>query len=293
MLRRSCDTRRLNAWGLLMKLSRLTQRIFDLDGGHKAFDFGSFEIRSAFQPIYSISNQVGMLYGVEALARPVFRGKPIKPLDFFSRLSSRDRFVADWACLCLHVANTAAWQLGNTSLFVNLNPGSCDYTEQMMEGLDEYAVLVGEQGIDTSKVVFEITEADGGDRKALAQITGKLRDLGFCIAIDDFGVGGSDLLRVVDLKPDIVKVDAGWFRRMMESDDTRQFAHQIILKLHESRAHLLFEGVETPRELHWARECAGSLIQGWLFGKATNMGAATSASKVDVPSTGSPKKQSA
>lgn len=276
-----------------MNLARLTERIFELDGGHKAFDFGSFEIRSAFQPIYAINKDAGMLYGVEALARPIYKGKPIEPLDFFSRLSARDRFVADWACLCLHIANTAAWQLGNTSLFVNLNPGSCQYTDQMLAGLDRYAQLVREQGISPARVVFEITEEADGDRVALARITERLRALGFQIAIDDFGVGASDLLRVIDLKPDIVKIDAGWFRRMMDGEDTRRFAHQIILKLHEINAHLLFEGVETPRELHWARECAGSLIQGWLFGKATHMGEATQARKVAVPSTTVPEKQSA
>ena len=276
-----------------MNLARLTERIFELEGGHKAFDFGSFEIRSAFQPIYAINNNAGMLYGVEALARPIYKGKPIEPLDFFSRLSSRDRFVADWACLCLHIANTAAWQLGNTSLFVNLNPGSCQYTGQMLAGLDTYADLVREQGVSPARVVFEITEEAGGDREALARITERLRALGFQIAIDDFGVGSSDLLRVIDLKPDIVKIDAGWFRGMMDSEDTRRFAHQIILKLHEINAHLLFEGVETPRELHWARECAGSLIQGWLFGKATHMGEATRAKKVAVPQTSLPEKQSA
>ena len=276
-----------------MNLARLTERIFELDGGHKAFDFGSFEIRSAFQPIYAINKDAGMLYGVEALARPIYKGKPIEPLDFFSRLSARDRFVADWACLCLHIANTAAWQLGNTSLFVNLNPGSCQYTDQMLAGLDRYAQLVREQGISPARVVFERTEEADGDRVALARITERLRALGFQIAIDDFGVGASDLLRVIDLKPDIVKIDAGWFRRMMDGEDTRRFAHQIILKLHEINAHLLFEGVETPRELHWARECAGSLIQGWLFGKATHMGEATQARKVAVPSTTVPEKQSA
>lgn len=276
-----------------MKLARLTERIFELDGGHKAFDFGSFEIRSAFQPIYAINNNAGMLYGVEALARPIYKGRSIEPLDFFKRLSARDRFVADWACLCLHIANTAAWQLGNTNLFVNLNPGSCLFTTQMLAGLDAYADLVREQGLSPNRVVFEITEETGSDREALGTIVAHLRTLGFQIGIDDFGVGGSDLLRVIDLKPDIVKIDAGWFRRMMESEDTRCFAHQIILKLHEIRAHLLFEGVETPRELHWARECAGSLIQGWLFGKATHMGEATRAKQVVVPEARAPEKKSA
>lgn len=276
-----------------MDLLRLTERIFELDGGHQAFDFGSFEIRSAFQPIYAINNNAGMLYGVEALARPLFKGKPIEPMDFFTRLSDRDRFVADWACLCLHIANTAAWQLGNTRLFVNLNPNSCRYTDQMLRGLDTYAKLVSEQGLSASKVVFEITEQDDGDKDALSTIVEKLKSLGFQIAIDDFGVGGSDLLRVIELKPDIIKVDAGWFRSMMDSEDSRQFAHSIILKLHEVGAHLLFEGVETPRELHWARECAGSLIQGWLFGKATHMGEATQAKKVAIPATTVPQKKSA
>ncbi|WP_370234193.1 MULTISPECIES: EAL domain-containing protein [Henriciella] len=276
-----------------MDLTRLNSRIFELDGGHQAFDFGTFIIRSAFQPIYAINNSAGMLYGVEALARPLYKGRSIEPLDFFSRLSDRDRFVADWACLLLHLANTAAWRLGNTSLFVNLNPGSCRYTDQMMKGLEHYKELVCAKGLDPSNVVFEITEEDGGDKRALATIVDKLKSLGFRTAIDDFGVGSSDLMRVIELQPDIVKVDAGWFRKMMEQEDSRQLAHSIIVKLHETRAHLLFEGVETPRELHWARECAGSLIQGWLFGKATHLGEAAEARKVAVPSTQVPSKASA
>ncbi|WP_300377332.1 EAL domain-containing protein [Henriciella sp.] len=266
-----------------MNLARLSERIFELDGGHKAFDFGAFEIRSAFQPVYAINNNAGMLYGVEALARPIYKGTPIEPLDFFARLPARDRFIADWACLYLHLSNTAAWQLGNTTLFVNLLPGSCVFTDEMLTGLDRFAGMVREQGLKPQNLVFEITEQEGGDKQALQTVTDKLRALDFRMAIDDFGVGSSDLMRVVALKPDIVKIDAGWFRRMMEGEDTRQFAHQIIIKLHEIGAHLLFEGVETPRELHWARECAGSLIQGWLFGKATHMEGATRAAAVDMP----------
>ena len=78
-----------------MNLARLTQRIFELDGGHRAFDFGLFEIRSAFQPIYAINNNAGMLYGVEALARPIFKGKPIEPMDF------RLLFLPSWDPLAL------------------------------------------------------------------------------------------------------------------------------------------------------------------------------------------------
>ena len=266
-----------------MDLERLSERIFELEGGHKAFDFDTFEIHSAFQPVYAINRNSGMLYGVEALARPLYRGTPIEPLDFFARLPAHDRFLADWACLCLHLSNAAAWQLGNTALFVNLNPASCRFTDQMIKGLEAYAGMVRERGLSPSNVVFEITEQDAQDTRALHIITTKLHELGFQLAIDDFGTGKSDLMRVVSLKPDIVKVDAGWFRKMMDGETTRQFAHQIILKLHAIGVHLLFEGVETPRELHWARECAGSLIQGWLFGKAVPMEAATGAARVEMP----------
>ena len=255
-----------------MDLTRFTERVYELDGGHKAFDFGAFEIHSAFQPIYSINNNAGALHGVEALARPVHQGGSIEPLDFFGMLGPRDRFIADWACLIVHLSNTAAWRLGNTSLFVNLNPHSCTWRDEMTSGLEQYAMLVRAQGFSTDKVVFEITEGPEGNREDLLAVIKRIRALGFGVAIDDFGTGHSDLMRVVDLKPTIVKIDAGWFRGMMENDDRRQLAHSIMSKLHELGAHLLFESVETPRELHWARECGGSLIQGWLFGKATDMG---------------------
>lgn len=266
-----------------MDLKRFTERVYELDGGHKAFDFGAFEIHSAFQPIYAINNNAGALYGVEALARPVHDTGMIEPLAFFRQLGPRDRFIADWACLTVHLSNTAAWQLGNTSLFVNLNPHSCTYRDDMLSGLEQYAGLVRAHGLKPNKVVFEITEESDGNLEDLSVVTRRIKELGFNVAIDDFGTGHSDLIRVVELKPDIVKIDAAWFRGMMEDEGRQQFAHSILNKLHEVGAHLLFESVETPRELHWARECAGSLIQGWLFGKATHMGAATRSRNVDVP----------
>ena len=266
-----------------MRLDQLTRRIVELDGGHRTFDFGTFQIHSAFQPIYEISRTSGALYGVEALARPMQGEKSIEPLTFFSKLEGWDRFIADWACLCVHLANAAAWQLGETRLFVNLNPHSCSYRDQMITGVEQYCDLIAEYGLRRDKVVFEITEGADCPRSDLLAVVEKLRALGFGIAIDDFGRGKSDLLRVIELRPDIVKVDAGWFRKMMENEASQQFAHSIIQKLHGLGVHLLFESVETPRELHWARDCAGSLIQGWLFGKATNMGEAASRKRVDMP----------
>ncbi len=150
----------------------------------------------------------------------------------------------------------------------------------MWSGLNAYADLAAAQGVSPDRIVFEISERSDADRAVLAETVARIKSLGFRIAIDSFGVGNSNLLR-----PDIVKIDAGWFRRMMEDDDSRRLAHCIIHKLHEIGVHLLFEGVETPRELHWAREFAGSLIQGWLFGKAAAMVDATRDRRVNMPST--------
>ena len=253
-----------------MNIRALTDRFRLISGGYVALDFSQYEIFSAFQPIYSINQGRGTLYGVEALARPERDGVPVDPVTFFAGLSSADAFAADWACMMLHLVNASAWNLENTSLFVNLNPSSCQQTGAMLKGLDAYVAHARSIGLSPRQIVCEFTEQALVDPSCLREVSQKLKSLGCRVAMDDFGVEGSDMDRVQDINPDLVKIDPSWFRAMMLTEGSRTEIHKILKRIRASGADILFEGVETPQDLLWVRECGGHLIQGWLFGKATN-----------------------
>ena len=240
-----------------------------LDGGFQAAEFGDFEIRTAFQPIYTLDDECSRLYGVEALARPMKNGVPVPPLDFFGTLPASAAFEADWACLAVHLVNAAAWDMPATRLFVNLNPTVCHLIIQSEELFVEFARLANNLGMKPENIVCEISEQRIGSDEDLALLGRKLRAHGFQIAIDGFGPESSNIVRVIELEPAIVKIDPNWLKAMIVTPEARELSDKMMRRLNDIGAKVLIQGVETAEEYRWARKCPASFVQGYLFGAAT------------------------
>lgn len=240
-----------------------------LPGGFNAAAFGDYEIRTAFQPIYTLDDDCSRLYGVEALARPLKNGIPIPPLDFFRELDPASAFEADWACLAVHLVNAAAWEMPSTRLFVNLNPTVCHLMIQSEDLFVEFAELANRLGMDPTNIVCEISEQRIGSDEALALLGRKLRGYGFQIAIDGFGPKTSNLVRVIELEPAIVKIDPDWLKAMIAQPAAHDLSEKMMHRLNDIGAEVLIQGVETADEYRWARKCPASYVQGYLFGAAT------------------------
>lgn len=252
-----------------MNITDICRRLRKLDGGFQSASFGDYEIRTAFQPIYTLENDFSRLFGVEALARPLKNGQPIPPLDFFSALDPATAFEADWACLAVHLVNAAAWDMPSTRLFVNLNPTVCHLMIRSEALFEEFASMASHLGMSPEMIVCEISEQRVGSDDALALLGRKLRALGFQIAIDDFGPAGSNLVRVIELEPSIVKIDPVWFKQMIAKPNTHKLAEKMMQRLNDVGAEVLIQGIETAEEYRWARRCPAAYIQGFLFGAAT------------------------
>lgn len=252
-----------------MQVTDLCGRLRKLEGGFQSASFGEYEIRTAFQPIYTLEQDCSRLYGVEALARPLKNGQPIPPLEFFGGMTPASAFEADWACLAVHLVNAAAWEMPSTKLFLNLNPTVCHLMIQSEELFAEFAELANRLGMSPDNIVCEISEQRVGSDEALALLGRKLRAHGFQIAIDDFGPAGSNLVRVIELEPAIVKIDPVWFKQMIAKPNTHKLAETLMGRLNDVGAEVLIQGIETAEEYRWARRCPAAFIQGFLFGAAT------------------------
>ena len=213
-----------------MNITDICDRLRKLDGGFQSAIFGEYEIRTAFQPIYTLEDDFSRLFGVEALARPLKHGQPIPPVDFFGGLTPVNAFEADWACLAVHLVNAAAWDMPSTRLFVNLNPTVCHLMIKSEELFEEFASLANRLGMSPEMIVCEISEQRVGSDDALALLGRKLRALGFQIAIDDFGPSGSNLVRVIELEPSIVKIDPVWFKQMIAKPNTHKLAEKMMFR---------------------------------------------------------------
>ncbi|MFI5843459.1 EAL domain-containing protein [Catenuloplanes sp. NPDC051500] len=123
-------------------------------------------------------------------------------------------------------------------------------------------------GLPLDRFVVELTEQEKMDdltdvRAALAP----LRELGLRVAIDDVGAGYAGLNRVVQLRPDIIKLDIGLVRGI-EGDEIRQALSRALISFAQgSGSKVIAEGVETPGELRILRDLGADYGQGWIFSR--------------------------
>ncbi|GAB7048507.1 sensor domain-containing phosphodiesterase [Catenuloplanes indicus] len=123
-------------------------------------------------------------------------------------------------------------------------------------------------GAPLDRLIVELTEQEKVDdltdvRDALAP----LRQQGLRVAIDDVGAGYAGLNRVVQLRPDIIKLDIGLVRGI-EGDEIRQALSRALISFAQgSGSKVIAEGVETPAELRILRALGADYGQGWIFSR--------------------------
>ena len=223
---------------------------------HSIVDDTAFTV--AFQPIVSIDRD--RVIGVEALAR--FDARPRQSPDVWFGEAAAVGLGVD---LDVAVARKAVAIVPDlppgVDLFLNLSPDTV-FSGRYEEAL---AAASGE------RIVLELTEhAAVHDYRRLGRIVDDLRASGFRVAVDDVGAGYASLRHLLNLAPDMLKIDIS-LCRSIEEDRARQLLVKALTSLgRELGATVLAEGVETAPELSALRELGVEYAQGFLLGRPTS-----------------------
>lgn len=120
------------------------------------------------------------------------------------------------------------------------------------------------------RVIVEITEHDlVRDYHQLTLALDDLRAAGLSISVDDVGAGHSGLRQLVEIKPDVVKLDASIVRGLDHDPMRRAAAKALTSFAGDIGAECIYEGIETEDELEAARALGAGLVQGFLLGRPT------------------------
>ena len=131
---------------------------------------------------------------------------------------------------------------------------------------EEVAALIGEAGLDPTRLCFEITENTLIDHpKQVTQVLMRLKRRGFKVAIDDFGTGYSSLAALQNLPVDILKIDQVFVARLAESEKARRIAATIVGLALALGCEVIAEGIETEAQLKELRRLQCPLGQGFYF----------------------------
>ena len=119
-----------------------------------------------------------------------------------------------------------------------------------------------------SKIIFEILEDEGfKDIEVLKQFMQDIERYGAKIAIDDFGSGYSNLVELVKIKPDYIKVDGEIVKDVHRNEQNRMVLEMIVSLAKKLSVELVAEYVENHEIQKKMEEMEIDYSQGYYFSK--------------------------
>lgn len=222
----------------------------------------SFSFSSVYQPIVSPTHR--KLVGFEALVRTQKNGQPISPGKLFELARQNNQSLElDRHLLHRHVDHFAA-RLQPSWLFVNINPHTCLTSDQFLHNLADEC---GKRGMSPSHLVLELVETRTSNKNEMLRFIDQAKELGFRIAIDDFGMQDSNFERLWRINPLIVKMDRSLLVNAEQDRRARLLLESLVKMIRESGSLVLIEGIESTAQMRIAQATEADLLQGYLFGR--------------------------
>lgn len=228
-------------------------------------------IRALLQPIVNVaSDESGapfLAHGFESLARAP-AGTPLRNPEILFAYASRKERLFETDALCIEAALAEAQPLRESfrtsKLFINTQPRSMTKPEFVKLVTD----LVAQAGFTNDEIVFELTEQQTiVNTRAFARTLQDLRQAGFAIALDDYGVGFANLRLVQDLRPDYVKI-SGYFCRDIHKDEFKQHVVRSTAEMCDRVGiPTILESVEYAEELEVVKKLGVTYAQGYYFAR--------------------------
>jgi len=218
-----------------------------------------------FQPVYNTLHK--QFSGGEVLLRlNEENGRPISPAEFIpiaidSGIATQlGKMVMEKTCRFLHA--NADVNLGWLSINVSAQQDEFDDTVRHLE------MLLEKFQVDPCRIKLEITELVLLEDLERARNTiVELNKRGIGVYLDDFGTGYSNLVNVMTLPFQCVKIDKGFIRDLTESSKGYGMLRTVVRGLQSMHVSVLAEGVETPEQDQIVRKLGIEQIQGYFYAR--------------------------
>ncbi len=129
--------------------------------------------------------------------------------------------------------------------------------------------LLIQYDVSAKLVGFEITETSILEDVELAkQVLQIFKEMGICIAIDDFGIGYSSLAQLKNLPVTLLKIDRSFVMDLENDIDDRKIIEAIIAMAHKLNIQVLAEGIETREQWKMLASFQCDFGQGYYVSKA-------------------------
>lgn len=232
---------------------------------HRALAENEFFL--AYQPVFEHQHQ--RLVAVEALIRWRKPNGEIVPPDLFIPIAEKSRLIVQigrWvvkqACRDLPYFHRAGFK----DLKVHVNMAAAEFTNISLPY--ELSAIAHSCGISPHDVCLELTESTVMKHpETVIAVMHLLRQLGFHISLDDFGIGHSSLSRIKRLPINSVKIDRSFINGLPQDRGDAAIVRTILDLGRHMDLQVIAEGVETDAQLAYLGQFGCSLVQGYLLSR--------------------------
>ena len=220
----------------------------------------------ALQPIVDLSSR--RTAGFEALARfpAVEGGRHWGPDRWFEEATVAGRGPElEAAALTAALARLAAVP-ASMRLSVNVSARALCASERVR------ALVTGD---DAARLVVELTEHDQvDDYDRLWRVLSRIRAAGGRIAVDDAGSGYAGLAHILQLRPEVLKLDRTLVQGIADDPSRQAMCIAMVGFTDRTGSALVAEGVEEPEDLEVLTSLGVPMAQGFLLGRPRLVAAA-------------------
>ncbi len=222
------------------------------------------KICTFFQPIVSL--KTGEIFAYEALVRGIRDNSTllIPPCELFKK-AEIETISIEFDRLCRKKALESFKKFHSESpsmMFMNINTSVISPQNPERPNIN---VITNQMGFDPQHIGLELIESRAFSSNELIDFVAHYRESGFLIIIDDFGCEHSNIDRLIQIQPDVIKVDRSIICNI-EKDPYRQSILKSINSLAQMTGALcLAEGVETIEEIRACHLLGVDLFQGFAI----------------------------
>ena len=224
------------------------------------------ELAVVFQPKLDLRS--GQVTQVEALMRWQHSELgPIAPDEFIllAEQTGSIHKLTQWMLAAI-VSQLRDWIDRDIHLQVAMNISALDLDDESFP--ECIAMILQAQEIPPGYLSFEITEsALMRDPVQSMRSLVRLRELGFSLAVDDYGTGYSSLATLKSLPVQDLKIDKSFVLNLAEGSDDAVIVKSTIELAHNMGLRVVAEGVENAVSLEWLRTLGCDTVQGYFVSR--------------------------
>ncbi|WP_407569278.1 EAL domain-containing protein [Deinococcus altitudinis] len=225
------------------------------------------QLHLAYQPLVGSDGQVRSFEALLRWTHPEYGN--IGPDQFIpvAEMSGMIRHIGLW--VLEQAARTALGWPGRALVSVNISGRQFEHPGFAAE----VAGILAQTGLPADRLELELTESAlmTGDGQATVTLK-ELDKLGVRVALDDYGVGYSNLMRLHTMPISTVKLDRSFTRDLMNDtgsdvNPSAAIIRSVVGLAHELGLEVVAEGIETPEQLAAVLALGCDAVQGYFYSR--------------------------